>query len=262
MAGERRGLRGYALHQIAIADDPIGEMIDDLGAGPVVTRRQVRFGHRETDAVAEALTQRPGGRLHAWRNAPLGMARRHAAPLAKPLDLFERKIVAGEVKQTVQQHRTVPGREHETIAVEPTGIGWVVFEEPGPQHIRHRRRAHRHSRVAAIGLLHGVHGEEAQSVDALIVQCRIERHCRRRCVHSNSPFDFRAGGHLFRVRLSWRALALAGNAPHWLPALTALFAPFDADAVDMHHLTAEPAGYKEECDADDRKHDGSAQARA
>jgi transketolase len=34
MAGEGRGLRGYALHQIAIADDPIGEMIDDLGAGP------------------------------------------------------------------------------------------------------------------------------------------------------------------------------------------------------------------------------------
>ena len=194
MAGEGRGLRGYALHQIAIADDPIGEMIDDLGAGPVVARRQVRFGHRQTDAVAEALTQRPGGRLDAWRNATLGMARRHAAPLAKPLDLFERKIVAGEVKQAVQQHRTVPGREHETIAVEPAGIGGIVFEEPGPQHIGHRRGAHRHSRVAAIGLLHGVHGEEAQSVDALIVQCRIERHCRRRCVHSNSPFDFRAGG--------------------------------------------------------------------
>src|SRR6185437_5190045 len=38
MAGKGRGLRGYAFHQIAIADDPIGEMIDDLRAGPVVTR--------------------------------------------------------------------------------------------------------------------------------------------------------------------------------------------------------------------------------
>ena len=109
MAGKGRGLRGYALHQIAIADDPIGEMIDDLGAGPVVTRRQVRFGHRETHAVAEALTERSGGRLDARRNATLGMSRRHAAPFAKLLDLFERKIVAGEVKQAVQQHRTVPG---------------------------------------------------------------------------------------------------------------------------------------------------------
>src|SRR5665213_2579333 len=41
MAGKGRRLRGYALHQIAVADDPIGEMIDDLSAGPVVTRRQV-----------------------------------------------------------------------------------------------------------------------------------------------------------------------------------------------------------------------------
>ena len=38
-------------------------------------------------------------------------------------------------------------------------------------------------------ILHGINGEETQSVDALIIQCRIERHCRRCCVHSNSPFS-------------------------------------------------------------------------
>jgi hypothetical protein len=97
------------------------------------------------------------------------------------------------LKQTVQQHRSVPRREYEAIAVEPFGIGRVVFEEPCPQHIGHRRGPHRHSRVPAISLLHSVHGEEAQSVDALIIQCkigiqcRIGRHCRRRCVHSNFP---------------------------------------------------------------------------
>lgn len=32
---------------------------------------------------------------------------------------------------------------------------------PGPQHIRHRRGAHRHSGVPAISLLQSVHGEEA-----------------------------------------------------------------------------------------------------
>jgi hypothetical protein len=109
VAGKGRGLRGYALHQIAIADDPIGEMIDDLRARPVVRRRQVGFGHRETDAVAKALTERSGRRLDARRKATLGMPRGDAAPLPKMFDLFERKIVAGEVKQAVQQHRTMPG---------------------------------------------------------------------------------------------------------------------------------------------------------
>src|SRR6185312_2211954 len=134
MTGKGRGLRGYALHQIAVTDDPVGEMIDDLRAGPVVTRRQVGFGHREADAVTKALTERSGCRLDARRNATLGMPRRHAAPLAKMLDLFKGKIVAGEVKQAVQQHRAMPRRQHETVAIKPSGIGWIIFEEPGPQH--------------------------------------------------------------------------------------------------------------------------------
>ena len=48
-----------------------------------------------------------------------------------------------------------------------------MFEEPGPQGIRQGRGAHRQPWVAAVDLLHGVNGEETQSVDALIVQCRI-----------------------------------------------------------------------------------------
>ena len=66
MAGEGCGLRGDALHQVAVADDPVCEMIDDLGAGAVVTSGQVRFGDRQTHSVAKALTERSGGRLDAW----------------------------------------------------------------------------------------------------------------------------------------------------------------------------------------------------
>ena len=101
MAGEGCGLRRDALHQVTVADDPVGEMIDDLGAGAIVTCGQVRFGHRQTHSVAEALTERPRGRLDAWSNAALGVARRHATPFAKLFDLIERKIITGEVKQTV-----------------------------------------------------------------------------------------------------------------------------------------------------------------
>src|SRR6185437_13057716 len=106
MARQRCGLRGYALHQVPVADDSIGEVIDDLEAGAVVTRGEVAFGNCETDAIAKALTKRSRGRLDAGRDATFGMARRHTAPFAKPFDLFKRKIIAGKVKQTVQQHRT------------------------------------------------------------------------------------------------------------------------------------------------------------
>src|SRR6185312_1550803 len=80
MAGERSRLRGDALHQVAVADDPVCEMIDDFGAGAIVACGQVRFGHRQTYAIAEALTERARGRLDARRNATLRVPRRHTPP--------------------------------------------------------------------------------------------------------------------------------------------------------------------------------------
>jgi hypothetical protein len=46
------------------------------------------------------------------------------------------------------------------------------------------------------------------------------------------------------------------------PRCAPSFPAFDAYAVDVHHLTAKPSGYAEECHANDRKQDGSAHARA
>jgi hypothetical protein len=62
--------------------------------------------------------ERPRGRLDAWRNATLGMARGHAAPFAKLFDLFERKIITGKVEQTVQQPSV-----HSTYAIDAAPIG-------------------------------------------------------------------------------------------------------------------------------------------
>src|SRR5665213_1717575 len=141
MTGEGCRFRRDPLHEISVADDPVCEMIDDLEARTVVTGSQMRFGHRQTHTVTEALTERSRGRLDAWCNATLRVARRHATPFSKLFDLFERKIITGKVKQTIKQHRAVPRREHEAITVEPFGIGRIVFEESGPQHICHRRSA-------------------------------------------------------------------------------------------------------------------------
>ena len=69
VSGQRCGFRGHAFHQIAIADDAIGEMIDDAEAGPVVAGRQVRLYHCHAHAIAKTLAQRPGGHLDVGRRA-------------------------------------------------------------------------------------------------------------------------------------------------------------------------------------------------
>src|SRR6185312_3446545 len=60
MTGQRRGLRRDALHEVAVAHDRVGEMIDDVESGAVITRSKMRFGDRHADTVAESLPQRPG----------------------------------------------------------------------------------------------------------------------------------------------------------------------------------------------------------
>src|SRR5690349_6541758 len=102
MAGQRRRLGRDALHQIAIAYDRVSEMIDDIETLAVVTRRQMRLCHRHSDAVTEALAERSGGHLDAGRESALGVTGSDTAPLAKLLDLFERKIVTGRIEQAVQ----------------------------------------------------------------------------------------------------------------------------------------------------------------
>ena len=43
----------------------------------------------------------------------------------------------------------------------------VITQEAAPQRVAHWRQAHRRAGVAGVGLLHGVHGQGANRVDAL-----------------------------------------------------------------------------------------------
>ena len=72
--------------------------------------------------LAKPCPSGPGGGFDAGGHVPLGMPGRFAAPLAETLDLVQRQIVAGQVQQAVEQHRTVAGRKHEAVAIEPAGI--------------------------------------------------------------------------------------------------------------------------------------------
>ena len=80
LAGQRGGLGGDALHQVAVGDDREDAVVLDLGA---VVLAQEALGHRHADAVGEALAERAGGDLDAGRDVDavaLGVARASASP--------------------------------------------------------------------------------------------------------------------------------------------------------------------------------------
>ena len=107
VTGQRRGLGPDALHHVAVAGEHEGVVAKMSWPGAVVARGQVRLADRHADRVGDALTERPGARLHAGRQVRLRVAGRAAAPLAKAAQLIERQVVAEQVQQRVQQRRAV-----------------------------------------------------------------------------------------------------------------------------------------------------------
>ena len=173
VSGQRRGFGGHSFHQVAVAHDGVGEVIHDGVARAVEIRSEETLRHGHANAVREALAERPGGGLDARRQAVFRMPRRAAAPLAELSYVFEREIIAREVQQGVEQHRAVPGREHEAVAIGPVRISRVVLQEVCPQDICHPRRAHRHAGMPAARLFHSIHGQRSDGVDAQFIQlCR------------------------------------------------------------------------------------------
>ena len=162
MPGERCGLVADAFHQIAVAGDDVGAVIDE----PVAEARvQVPLGDRHADGVGEALAQGTGGGFDAGHGAVFGMAGARAAQLAEALDVVERDAaVAAQIKERVEQHRAVPGREHEAVAVGPIGRRRIEFQKPREQNGRRIRHAHRHAGMAGFGRLDRVHGERPDGV--------------------------------------------------------------------------------------------------
>jgi hypothetical protein len=85
--------------------------------------------------------------------------------LAEALELVRRHAGdAREVEQRIEQHRAVPGREHEAVAVGPGWVGGVVFQVAGEQHRRDVGGAERQARMARLRPLDRVHRERAHRV--------------------------------------------------------------------------------------------------
>ena len=149
-SGERAGLVADALHQAAVAHEHPRAVIDDRMARAVEFRRQQALRQRHADGVGEPLAERAGGGLDAGRDAELRMAGGLAVQLTEALELLERQVVAGQVQQRVEQHRAVPGREDEAVAIAPVGIARVVLEIARPQDERVVGGTHRQAGMAAL----------------------------------------------------------------------------------------------------------------
>jgi hypothetical protein len=174
VAGKAGRLRGDALLEVAIAGDHVRPVIDDRAAGAIELRPEPALGDGHADRVREALAEGAGGRLDARCQARFRMPRSPRAPLAEQRELLEWQVVAGQVQQRVEQHRGVPGGQHEPVPIRPFGMRRRVAEEARPEHVRHRCRAHRGAWVPGICLLDGVHREGSDRVDREAVE--VGRH--------------------------------------------------------------------------------------
>ncbi len=167
VAGEGGGLAADALHHAAVAGQHVGVVVDDVvaeGGG------EEALGDGHADGVGDALAERAGRRLDARRVPVLGVTRRAAAPLAEGLEVVDAQVVAGQVQHGVEQHARVARGEHEAVAVRPRGVGRVVPEVTREERVRDGRGAHGHARMAGVGLLDAVDGQEADGVDAAVLE--------------------------------------------------------------------------------------------
>ena len=162
VTGERRGFVADALHQVAVAADAEDVVVAHLGAEPFA---HVLLVDRETDRVGESLPERTGGDLDPFGVVHLGVAGGVRTPLAELAQVLELETEPGEEQHRVQEHRGVPGGEHEPVAVGPVRRRGVVFHDPRPQHVRERRERHRRPRMPRVRLLNRVHGQAADHVD-------------------------------------------------------------------------------------------------
>ncbi len=170
MAGERRGLVADALHEIAVAAEDEGVVVDDLGSEP---GPEHALGDSHADTVGETLTERPGRDLDARYQADLGMTGRAAVELAEVAQVVEAQVIPGQMQHRVGQDRRVATRKDEAVAVGPAGIGRIVAHDPGPQHVGEWRQGHRRARMAGPGRLRRVHGQTPNDVDAQLLEIAV-----------------------------------------------------------------------------------------
>ncbi len=165
VTGERGGLVRDAFFQVAVGNNRIDVVIADGEFRRVKNRSEMLLRNSQTDRIARALAERPGGDFNALSLVRFRVAGSLAAPLAEILELVERDVLeTGQVQQGINQHRTVSGGQDETVAIGPMRIDGIELEELGPQHNGEIGATHRQAGVTGLGFFHRIDGQRANRV--------------------------------------------------------------------------------------------------
>ena len=190
MAGQRRRLRSYALHQTAITANGINVVVEDfearlvVAAGePLLERSPCRRWWRRPVRGDRSWSRRPipsdtrDDRAPCCRVGGTGGCRR-VSPKARPVFHSPRsRPRAGKMEHGPQQHRSMTVREHEAVSIGPDRILRIEAHHAIPDRIDQRRECHRRTGMSRFRLLHGVDGERADRVDAQLIKACVGRGC-------------------------------------------------------------------------------------
>src|SRR5579884_1437206 len=155
VAGKSNCLMVDAFHEVSIAGDHERSMVDKLVAKD---RIEVPLGDRHSDGHCNALPERAGRDLDAGQLEILRMTGGRRTKLPEPLDVLKSgSLVAREIKQGIDQHRSMPRGENEAIAIRPAWIRSVEFQMSTKESRGCVGHPHGHTRVTTVRGLHRVH---------------------------------------------------------------------------------------------------------
>jgi len=138
MARHRNRFLADALHQTAIAQDAspvLADVVAELGV-------QDALGEREAHRVRDTLSERAGRRFDAVGVLVFGMAGGLAVDLTEMFEVLERdrhlaeafvfrvdRAHSRQVKQGIEQGRSVAIGKHKPVTIRPDGIFGVVAQK-------------------------------------------------------------------------------------------------------------------------------------
>src|SRR4029077_2460322 len=153
-------------HKAPVARDHVRIVINNLVAE---TRIQHPLGEGHTDGRCEALAEWTRRSFDPKCMAVFGVPGCSSAQLAKALQLFHSHVdITEQMMQRILQHRAVPGGEHKAVAVRPSGVEGIKFEEAGEENSSDVGHAQGHAGVAGFRPLHRIHGKHADSIGHLM----------------------------------------------------------------------------------------------
>ncbi|MNP05673.1 hypothetical protein D3C76_976280 [compost metagenome] len=154
-------------HHAAVAEECIGEVVNNVVTRTVELRRQRLLSNRHAHCVSNTLTQRTGSGFNTCGVTHFRVTRGFGVQLTEVFQLFDWQVIAGEVQQAVDQHGAVAVGQHEAVTVSPGRVLRVVVQEITPQDFGNVSHTHRGTRVTGFGFLYCVHAQRTNSISKL-----------------------------------------------------------------------------------------------